>query len=924
MTKTSSHSFRLSALALVLALAACGGDDPAKLLSSAKDFLAKNDTKAAVIQLKNALQKDPNSAEARFLLGKALVDEGNLAPGEVELRKALELKYPAEKVVPLLVGSLTMRGEAKKAVEEFAKVQVSGTEASAEYHTAMSIAQGAAGNIEASKAALAAAFAAKHDHVPALLVSARVKATSDKDVPGALAIVDGILAKDADAVEAWKLRGDIMLGKGEVDEAVAAYRKAVEKKPRFPSAHIALVNTLLRAGRPDDAKQALEQARKGIGNPPGLQYLQAQLAYQNKDYKAAKEVLEQYHKAVRPSAVSMQLAGAVDFQLGAYTQAQDNLAKALTAESTLPLARRLLVSTYLKTGQPDKALDTLKPVLDKIDKSPAMLALAGEVYVQLKDYKKAEQFFVKAAALDPKDPAKRTRLAMMHMSGGKADAAFEELADISASDSGPVADLAIVSAHLRRNETDKALAAVVALEKKRPDDPAVFNLRGEILGSKNDYDGARKAFEKAATLKPGYFPAAKNLALLDLRDKKPQEARRRFETVLAADPKNVPAHLAIAEMITASGGKADEAQGWVTKAVSANPNDIVARLALVESHLRAKDAKKAVAAAQEALTAIPDRPELYDALGRAQMLAGDFNQAKAAYGKLPALQPHSPVPYLKLAEVSVAAKDEGQAVRDLQKALEIKPDFLEAQRALIFLLVKDGKTRDALSLAKTVQKQRPTEPVGYAFEGDVHTSQKSWAEAAKAYRLGLEKGRVPELAIKASSTLEQAGNKVEAERVIATWLKDNPKDVVVRQYLAEMASSKGDWAGAAKQYRTMLDIAPNSPRVLNNLAWALGQLKDPKALEFAEKAVSLAPNSPLLMDTLAVLLAEKGDTGRALELLRKAVDLAPGQAEIRLNLARTLIKAGEKGEARKHLDVLAKLGDKYPQQAEVAKLISGL
>jgi Tfp pilus assembly protein PilF len=183
---------------------------------------------------------------------------------------------------------------------------------------------------------------------------------------------------------------------------------------------------------------------------------------------------------------------------------------------------------------------------------------------------------------------------------------------------------------------------------------------------------------------------------------------------------------------------------------------------------------------------------------------------------------------------------------------------------------------------------------------------------------------VPELAIKASSTLEQAGNKVEAERVIATWLKDNPKDVVVRQYLAEMASSKGDWAGAAKQYRTMLDIAPNSPRVLNNLAWALGQLKDPKALEFAEKAVSLAPNSPSLMDTLAVLLAEKGDTGRALELLRKAVDLAPGQAEIRLNLARTLIKAGEKGEARKHLDVLAKLGDKYPQQAEVAKLISGL
>ena len=52
--------------------------------------------------------------------------------------------------------------------------------------------------------------------------------------------------------------------------------------------------------------------------------------------------------------------------------------------------------------------------------------------------------------------------------------------------------------------------------------------------------------------------------------------------------------------------------------------------------------------------------------------------------------------------------------------------------------------------------------------------------------------------------------------------------------------------------------------------------------------------------------------------------MAPQAAEIRLNLARGLIKAGKKDAARKELDELAKLGDKFSDQAEVARLRQGL
>ncbi|HYX65287.1 MAG TPA: tetratricopeptide repeat protein, partial [Burkholderiales bacterium] len=59
------------AIALALAAAACSHDDPASLVASAKQYIAKRDFAASIIQLKNALQKDPNNAEARYLLGVA-------------------------------------------------------------------------------------------------------------------------------------------------------------------------------------------------------------------------------------------------------------------------------------------------------------------------------------------------------------------------------------------------------------------------------------------------------------------------------------------------------------------------------------------------------------------------------------------------------------------------------------------------------------------------------------------------------------------------------------------------------------------------------------------------------------------------------------------------------------------------------------
>jgi cellulose synthase operon protein C len=462
----SSTSAAISGLLLSLLLAACGGDNTASLLASAKEYLAKNDGKAAIIQIKNALQKNPNSAEARFMLGSVLLDGGDVSAAEVEFRKALELKQSPELALPQLAKAMLGQGQFKKVIDEFSKTTMASAQATADLQMSLATAYAALGKNDLSQAALTASLAAEPSFAPALLAQARQKAVA-RDFDGAIAGADDVIAKAPKSFEAWKLKGDILYFlKNQPADALAAYRKVVEIKPDILLGYNGILTILLAQNNLTEAAKELEQLKKIAPNHPQSKYLQAQLAYQQRDFKLARDLSQQLLKIAPDNPRGLQLAGAVELQLNSLLQAEALLAKAVQSAPDLVLARRLLILTYLRSGQPAKALAALAPSLNKETVDPENYSVAGEVYLQNGDIKKAEEYFTKASKLDPKDARKRTSLALTHMMDGREDSAFGELQDISASDSGVTADLALISAHLRRKEYDKALGAIDVFERK--------------------------------------------------------------------------------------------------------------------------------------------------------------------------------------------------------------------------------------------------------------------------------------------------------------------------------------------------------------------------------------------------------------------------------------------------------------------------
>ncbi|MFP5394265.1 MAG: hypothetical protein ACLGI6_22455, partial [Gammaproteobacteria bacterium] len=84
-------SIRPLALCLALLLAACDSSDPHLLVASAQQQRDRGELRAAVIQLKNALQQDGELADARQLLGEVYLDQDDPLSVEQELRRALAL-----------------------------------------------------------------------------------------------------------------------------------------------------------------------------------------------------------------------------------------------------------------------------------------------------------------------------------------------------------------------------------------------------------------------------------------------------------------------------------------------------------------------------------------------------------------------------------------------------------------------------------------------------------------------------------------------------------------------------------------------------------------------------------------------------------------------------------------------------------------
>lgn len=901
----------------------CGkAKDAQALISEATQYQQKGDYKAAIIQLKNALQKNPDNSEARYLLGTIYNKTGDLQSAEKELRRALSLGMSSTKVLPDLGQTLLRLGQFQKVLDETA--QLSGNKDSAEISTLRGSASLALGKTKEAKGLFEQALEYKPDFPDALIGLARYS-LSERDVEAATNFTEQAVTRNPEDADAWLFKGDLLRAQGEIDPAFAAYDRVIQLKPNSPSAYINKASIEIATGKFEAAKADIEAARKVAPGNLIVFYTQALLDFTQGKHAAALESLQQILSKSPEHLPSVLLAGAVQLALGSMPQAEQHLKFYIDRDPGNLYARKLLASVLLKNHEAQRAIAVLSSALKEAQQDPQLLALAGESYMQAKDFAKATEYFEKASSIAPESALLHTALSMSKLGQGENVHAVAELERATKLDpKSTQAGILLVMTHLRLKEFDKALATAKALEKEHPDNPLIQNLKGGSYLSKKDTRNARVSFEKALSLQPTYFPAAANLAQIDLQEKKPEAAKNRFESILEKDKKNIQAMAALSNLAL-SQGQNKEATAWLEKSQKENPDALQPAMLLAAYYLRSGEKQKSLALIKKVQGTHPGSPEILDLLSQAQFANNETANALESANKLVAMLPESAPAQFRLASIQMAAQNWTAASEALKKALVLKPNYLDARLAQIVLETRQENYERAITISRQVQKQYQKSPVGYVAEGDLLMKQKNPALAAKAYEHALSISRnQPTLIAKLHASLTQTGKGKEANVRLVQWLEEHPNDASIRLYLAEVYLASRQFKSAIEQYQTLLRQNPNYVPALNNLATAYQQEKNPLALEYAEKAYQLAANSPAILDTLGWILVEQGNVTRGLPLLQKANSLAPEAAEIRYHLVLGLAKSGDKASARKELEQLLAMGKNFPDIAEARTLLENM
>jgi putative PEP-CTERM system TPR-repeat lipoprotein len=913
----------LSAMMILLAgIAACGKFKNAEsLVAEARQYQQKGDNKSAIIQLKNALQKNPDNSDARYLLGTIYYASGDLKSSEKELRKAMTLGMSPDKVWPALGKTLMGLGAFQEILDD--TKQMSEEKPSPDILSLRGNAYLALGKGQEAKDSFELALRYKGGFADAL-IGLGGYSLLQKDVAAASGFAEQAISQNPENAEAWKFKANLLRLQGKAEPALAAYEQALKLRPDDSSAHIGKAALEIASGQFDAARSDVDAARKETPSSLVVVYTQALLDFRQGKPANALESLQQVLRAAPDHMPSLLMAGAVQYSLGSMPQAEHYLKKYLEKDPSNPYARKLLASTLLKSRQTQSAIDVLSPALQDSQNDPQLFALAGESYMQAGDFAKAEEYFAKASALAPNAAGLHSALGLSKLALGENDLAIAEMDKAVTLDvKSPKAAITLVLTHLRLRQYDQAVAAAKTIQKERPNDPLGYNLEGAAYVGKSDVASARTCFEKAHSIDPVNLPAVVNLARLDVLEKKPGEAKKRLEALLDKDKKNVLAMSALAGLAQAQ-GDTKEATQWLERASSENPDAVQPAETLAIHYLRIGEKEKALAIAQKLEGSNPQNPDVLDLLAQAQFANGDKTAALETYNKIAAIRPDSALAQFRIASVYVAMHNDTAATEALNRALALQPAYLDAQLALIAVEVRKQDYDGALSITRQIEKKNGKSPLGYLVEGDVLMAQKKAPLAVKAYEQAFALGKSGSVIVKLHAALTRAGKAKEANSRLAQWLKEHPADIGSRVYLAETDLAEKQNKAAIEQFQAILQQEPKNVVALNDLAWAYQQEKDARALDYAEQANEIAPNNPAVLDTLGWILVDQGNWSRGLPLLQKATTLAPNAADIQYHFAVALLKSGDKAKARKELEQLLASGKTFGAIDEARALLKQL
>ncbi|MEX2647811.1 MAG: XrtA/PEP-CTERM system TPR-repeat protein PrsT [Alphaproteobacteria bacterium] len=930
MTQSTRQRLRAALLAgvAVAAFAAAGCDEAdivgtETLVERAQESRSKGDLPAAVINLKAALQQEPDSAAAHFLLGQVYLDIADGASAEKEFTRAREAGSNAEAAANAIAQAWILMSEDQKVLDALAVDE--GASGIAKAATLGLRGEAFLGLRRADEAeqAFDEALAADPGSIAAMVGRARAALTQG-DTAEATARLEPAVKVAPDDRIVILAQGDVAYASGDVSGSLGAYRRLATANPYNLVHHLGLARAQIAGGDISDGIATLDVILKIVPDNAFANLLRSFAALSQGDYEGTLRYTAKVLNVEDGNMGAIFLDGAASFALGNLEQAHRSLTRVNAAFPDFEAVNRLLAATQLRLNQPEQASATLESIINGAPTDAGLLTMLGIAKVQAGDLAAGKSYLARAAEAAPESADARTRLGIVRVATGEEGLGIEDLeaaTELDPNDADP--DLALIQSYMRAGEFAKAVEAARTLQEKKPDDPSGYIAEGMAQRALGDAAKARAAFETALTKNPDHIGAILALAQLDIDAGYLAAARAKYEGVVQKRPGHLRALIALAAFAQREGREQDYI-ALLTQAKDANPTAVEPIVLLAQSYLGQGEVDRALVEIAPLTESQPDNPLVLQTQGMAQLQAGEARAAAGTLERLVRVAANSWEAHYLLAQAYAATGENGRVIAELTEAVRINPAARPANISLVRALTLKGDVEPANQLLASLKEGNQSDPDVAALEGWIALRTDRAADAVTAYEraYALAKNHSNAINLAAAYWANEQGDRSAA--TLQDWVRDDPDDTSAFMELANYQLQLERPREAEATYRLLLERSPNNWLALNNLATIVKDENPEEALTLAEKSYEIMPSAPPVAQTLAELLVVRGQGARAVEMLREHASQFPDNGDLQYIYASALAQTGGANEAKNVLRRILGSDQAFSYRAKAQELLASL
>jgi len=207
--------------------------------------------------------------------------------------------------------------------------------------------------------------------------------------------------------------------------------------------------------------------------------------------------------------------------------------------------------------------------------------------------------------------------------------------------------------------------------------------------------------------------------------------------------------------------------------------------------------------------------------------------------------------------------------------------------------------RDPVSFWTAGAANAPLSEYAHDELGYVLTQAGRDEDAMVAFRKALRiDPRLDSSRYKLALALERSGRPGEAIAEIEELLRQHPRSVAAWNVLGVLRKRSGDLEGARAALGHGLEIAPEDPALLANLANVHEDLgAHDEAVDMLRTLVRVEPGATAAWQQLGRQLYNARRYGEAVDAFRRALSLGAADALVRVDLAYALLRSGKRDEA---------------------------